>query len=86
MAIFNRIQLLYRIFTHRQAPWSVKLMMLAGFLYLIFPMDFIPDYIFIAGWLDDLLLAIIILGLSLKYTPEDLVSKIWSAIRDKNNG
>ncbi len=76
MGFFNKIRLLWQIFLHRDAPWSVKLLLLAGFFYLIFPMDIFPDQILLAGWLDDLALAVVVYILALKWTPEDLVKKL----------
>ncbi len=76
MGLFTKIKLLWSIFLHEDAPWSVKLLLLAGFFYLIFPLDFVPDHILLAGWLDDLALAVVMYILALKITPEELVKKL----------
>lgn len=76
MGFFAKVRLLWHIFLHKEAPWSVKLLLLAGFFYLIFPLDVIPDHIILAGWVDDVALAILMYILALKYTPEKLISKL----------
>jgi uncharacterized membrane protein YkvA (DUF1232 family) len=81
MVFLNKIRLLWRIFLHKDAPWSVKLLLLAGFFYLIFPMDILPDQILLAGWLDDLALAVIMYIIAMKLTPEDLIKKLVAGLR-----
>ena len=45
------------------APWHVKLVVALGVLYLLSPIDLIPDFIPVIGQMDDL----IVLGLLIKY-------------------
>ena len=85
MGFLNKIKLLWHIFIHEDAPWSVKLLLLAGFFYLIFPLDILPDQILIAGWLDDLALAVTIYILALKLTPEELIKKLIKKIPSHDN-
>ena len=80
MGFLAKIRLIWHIFLHKDAPWSVKLLLLAGFFYLIFPMDILPDQILVAGWLDDLALAVVIYILALKITPEELIKKLVAGI------
>ena len=77
-----RIKMLWRIFIHEEAPWSVKLLMLAAFFYIIFPMDILPDQILLAGWLDDIALAVVMYFLAMKFTPEDLIRKLLDEFGD----
>ena len=50
-----RIELitLWRAFMAPETPWHLKALMLLIPAYLISPIDLIPDFIPIAGWLDD---------------------------------
>ena len=80
MGFLAKIKLIWHIFLHKDAPWSVKLLLLAGFFYLIFPMDILPDQILVAGWLDDLALAVVIYILALKITPEEPIKKLVAGI------
>lgn len=83
MGFFNKIRLLWHIFLHKEAPWSVKLLLLAAFFYIIFPMDIFPDHILLAGWLDDIALAVVMYILALKITPEALIKKLVEEFRLK---
>ena len=49
----RELGLLWRAFLARETPMHLKVLMLLVPLYLISPLDLIPDFIPIAGWLDD---------------------------------
>ncbi|SHI42976.1 YkvA family protein [Lutispora thermophila] len=49
----NKIKLLIRYIGDREVSVFKKLLILAGFLYLIFPMDIVPDVLIGVGILDD---------------------------------
>jgi uncharacterized membrane protein YkvA (DUF1232 family) len=50
----NELAQLWRAFRDPQTPLHLKGLMLLVPLYLLSPIDLIPDFIPIAGWLDDL--------------------------------
>ena len=58
-------------------PKATKLALLAAAVYLASPIDLIPDFIPVVGYLDDLLLAGIILDGILNYVDRDLVLRYW---------
>ena len=45
-------------------------------LYVVSPIDFIPDTIPILGWLDDGLIGYLLLQLAFKFLPEDLLESL----------
>lgn len=51
----------------KSAPWYVKLLVTAGLLYLLSPIDLIPDFIPVLGQLDDALLIAGLLKLVRRY-------------------
>jgi len=58
-------------------PRSAKLTLLAVGLYLASPIDLIPDFIPVAGYLDDALLAAVVLDGLLTWVDRSLVLKYW---------
>ena len=47
--------------TYREIPWRTLALMAAGLLYFINPFDIVPDFIPVAGFLDDLTFLLLIL-------------------------
>jgi uncharacterized membrane protein YkvA (DUF1232 family) len=39
--------------TARKAPWQHWLVIIASLFYILSPIDALPDFVPIAGWLDD---------------------------------
>lgn len=81
IGLFCKIKLAWHVFLHKEAPWSVKLLLLAAFFYIIFPMDIFPDNILLAGWLDDVALAVVLYILAMKITPEDIIKKVLEGFK-----
>lgn len=50
----NRMIRAYLSGDYRNIPWKNMLTVTAGIVYFVTPLDFIPDFIPIAGYLDDL--------------------------------
>jgi uncharacterized membrane protein YkvA (DUF1232 family) len=50
----KELMLLWRAFIAPETPVWLKALMLLVPAYLISPIDFIPDFVPFAGWLDDL--------------------------------
>ena len=55
-------------------PWPVRLLALAVAAYALSPIDLIPDFIPVLGYLDDLLLVPLGIALVVKLTPEPVLA------------
>jgi uncharacterized membrane protein YkvA (DUF1232 family) len=71
---------IYLILKDPMISWSVKLRAIAGlaiiFAYILSPIDLIPDFVPLAGWLDDLIVVPLGLVLVRVITPGiDIVEK-----------
>lgn len=64
---------LYLISKHPQVKWWVKLLAILVVSYLINPIDLIPDFIPILGYLDDLILVPLGILLVIKLTPPAII-------------
>jgi uncharacterized membrane protein YkvA (DUF1232 family) len=71
--IIKNIKLIWRLLNDRRIPPWLKMIVPATLLYLLFPIDIVPDIIPGLGQLDDI--AVILLGLKLfvEMCPEEIV-------------
>lgn len=66
---------LWRALWHRNTPTSARLAALGVILYVLSPIDIIPDFLPILGWLDDL----VILPLGLALVRGLIPAEVWLA-------
>jgi len=57
------------VFLSRETPLYVKALLAAGLLYALSPYDLIPDWIPVAGLMDDLALAALLISWASGYRP-----------------
>lgn len=70
---FKKLFLYYKnLFLHKQTPLKAKLVMVLGFVYLIFPLDLIADFVPLMGQLDDLFIVTMMLRFAEYLTPEEV--------------
>ena len=72
----QRLRYYVLILLDRQTPWYVKLILGAGLLYLLVPVDFISDTIPVVGWLDDLAVASFVTALGLRLVPGEVMARV----------
>ena len=60
-------------------PKAAKVALAAAILYLVSPVDVVPDFIPILGYLDDLFIAAIIVDGMLNFVDRGLILKYWPA-------
>ena len=58
-------------------PRSVKIALAAAAVYLVSPIDLIPDFVPFVGYLDDLLVAAIVVDGVANHVNRGLVAKYW---------
>ena len=77
MSIFlQKLSYYFLILFDRQTPWYVKLLLTAGLLYILVPVDFISDAIPLIGWLDDMAVASFIVALALRLVPKEVMDRV----------
>jgi uncharacterized membrane protein YkvA (DUF1232 family) len=79
----NELVVLWRAFMTPTTPMHLKALMLLVPLYLISPIDLIPDFIPFAGWLDDIVIIPMLVSWIVGMLPQT-VSNRSSARRDDN--
>jgi len=77
--IFNLpkfMKLYYRLFIDRRVPFHLKLILILAFIYVISPLDFVPDWILpVVGYADDFVVLITALRYFLKSCPPEIVQE-----------
>jgi uncharacterized membrane protein YkvA (DUF1232 family) len=70
---------------HPQMPWYAKLFTFLVISYALSPIDLIPDFIPILGYLDDVILIPIGVFLALKLIPEDVINECRANINEMSS-
>lgn len=68
----SNIKALYLVYRKKEVPIIAKVMAIIVVGYALSPIDFIPDFIPILGYIDDLILLPLGIYLCLKLIPKDL--------------
>ena len=72
----KELLLAWAVLRDARAPTSAKLVTVLAALYVISPIDFIPDALPILGWLDDGLIGYLLLQLAFKLLPPELLEAL----------
>ena len=62
-------------YADRRTPWAAKLLIGLTVGYLLSPIDLIPDFIPVLGLLDDLLIVPLLISLSIKLIPPQVMAE-----------
>jgi uncharacterized membrane protein YkvA (DUF1232 family) len=77
--IRDSVPQLYIALKTKETPWYAKAMGIFTIAYALSPIDFIPDFIPVIGYLDDILLLPLFISITIKMIPKD----IWESSREK---
>ena len=69
----KEISVVYFVYQHEELPLLPKLLVLLTLGYALSPIDLIPDFIPVLGYLDDLILIPALISLSIKLIPPDII-------------
>lgn len=81
-AIKREVHALALAFVHPGTPWYARLYLGLVVAYALSPIDLIPDFIPVLGYLDDLLLAPVLLALAVRIVPPDVLAECRSRAAD----
>ena len=71
--IKQQVLLLWTAYQHPECPLYVKVLISFIVLYALSPIDLIPDFIPILGYLDEVILLPILISLALKLIPQHVI-------------
>lgn len=82
MLIPNFLKLLYRLFKDSRVPLPEKALVIGAIIYIISPLDLIPDVIPFIGQVDDLYLAALTILRLLTRTNDEILREHWDGKGD----
>ena len=66
----------------KKTPWYARLFAALTVAYALSPIDFIPDFIPILGYLDDLIILPALVALTVKFIPKDIFDEYRRQAQD----
>jgi uncharacterized membrane protein YkvA (DUF1232 family) len=69
------VHTLWLIFRHKETPWYAKAILVLLLVYLMSPIDLIPDVIPVLGMLDDIVVIALALWLAYRMTPKPVIEE-----------
>ena len=66
----------------KKVPWYAKLFAVLTVVYALSPIDLIPDFIPVLGYLDDLIILPVLVALTVKFIPKDVFEDYRQRARD----
>ncbi len=79
----NHLRIAWHAWRHPKLPLAGRLMLIGMAIYVISPIDFIPDALPVLGWLDDLTLITLILPSLLKLLPQEVIAEARRQLEDR---
>lgn len=72
----KELLLVWALLRDARSPVSAKLVAIFAALYVISPIDLVPDVIPLLGWLDDGIVAMLLFKLAQRLLPADLLASL----------
>jgi uncharacterized membrane protein YkvA (DUF1232 family) len=80
----KEIMMVWTMLRNPAAPAVSKLVVLLAGIYIISPVDLIPDVIPILGWLDDGIITMLLFKLAFKLLPKEMYESLKAQFEKKN--
>ena len=80
--IIEKALQLYYILKKDNVPIKAKAIIVGALAYIIFPIDVIPDFIPVLGWVDDFAVLMIVLSTVPQYTTEDIINQAKNKLKE----
>ncbi|MGQ9709649.1 MAG: YkvA family protein [Anaerolineae bacterium] len=81
--LVRQMRLAWRLFKDRRVPWALKLIPPAALIYVLSPIDILPDLGLGLGQLDDIAIILLSLKLFIELAPPEVVREHLQALGAK---
>lgn len=71
----KKIYLLFLLLKKRKTPWYAKALAILTIGYALSPIDFIPDFIPVLGYLDDVIILPLMIIVTIKLVPKEIIEQ-----------
>ena len=79
----KELLLAWAVLRDPRAPKAAKLATVLAVLYVVSPIDLVSDFLPVLGWLDDGIVAYLLLQLAFKFLPPDLMAALRSKVETR---
>jgi uncharacterized membrane protein YkvA (DUF1232 family) len=80
VSLFRQLRLAWRLFRDQRVSFVYKLIPTAALIYILSPIDFLPDWLIGAGQLDDLTLFVLSVQIFTRICPRAIVESILAGM------
>jgi uncharacterized membrane protein YkvA (DUF1232 family) len=80
------LRLAWRLMQDERVPWLTKVIPVAAVVYVISPIDFIPDFFLGLGQLDDIAILLLALKTFISLSPQSVVDQYLSSFKKSESG
>jgi uncharacterized membrane protein YkvA (DUF1232 family) len=81
----NEVNVYRRVITHPRCPRLARICLSAAVVYALSPIDIIPDFIPVLGYLDDAIILPILVYVALRSLPEGLVDEVRAEMMSEHD-
>ena len=67
--------LFLRLMLDKRVPFKLKILPIIAVVYLLLPWDFLPDLIPLIGWIDDIVVVIVSIGIFFVFGPLSILTR-----------
>jgi len=78
----NEIAVLGVVYRDNRTPWYAKVLIAVVIAYSLSPIDLIPDFVPVLGYLDDLILIPLGISLAIKLVPKEIFAEARQHVAD----
>lgn len=69
------IPAIFMALNKKETPWYAKTLAMLTIGYALSPIDFIPDFIPVLGYLDDIIILPVMIGVTIKFIPKEIIDQ-----------
>jgi uncharacterized membrane protein YkvA (DUF1232 family) len=81
--ITQKLSVLHIAYKRKDVPVIAKIIIIVAIIYALSPIDLIPDFIPVLGYLDDLIILPILIYVSIKIIPKNILEECKEEAKEK---